>query len=257
MRARYVRLEGEVVRAGVYKVEEGEMLRDVLKRAGGVTPDAYIYGTQMTRESARVAQQESIDELARTLEVEARLSVVTAAARSTSEDAQALAARQASQEAVIAQLRTTRATGRVVLTLKPTANSIDAYPPIVMEDDDRVIIPHLPATISVVGMVYNPGSFIYNPRTKTGDYLKLAGKGKPNADMRHAFVLHADGTVVASSSVNGLFAGDKFEAMRLHPGDEIVVPTKIPTGAFVRGLRDWTQITSQLALTGAALAVIH
>ena len=38
MRARYVRLEGEVVRAGVYKAEEGELLRDVIKRAGGVTP---------------------------------------------------------------------------------------------------------------------------------------------------------------------------------------------------------------------------
>jgi protein involved in polysaccharide export with SLBB domain len=90
MRARYVRLEGEVVRAGVYKVEEGELLRDVIKRAGGVTPDAYIYGTQMTRESARLAQQESIDELARNLEVEAHLSVVSAAARGTSEDAQAI-----------------------------------------------------------------------------------------------------------------------------------------------------------------------
>jgi len=257
MRARYVRLEGEVVRAGVYKVEEGELLRDVIKRAGGVTPDAYIYGTQMTRESARLAQQESIDELARNLEVEAHLSVVSAAARGTSEDAQAITARQASQEAVIAQLKNARATGRVVLTLKPTASSIDAYPPIAMEDNDRVVIPHLPATVSVVGMVYNPGSFVFNPHTKTGDYLKLAGKGKPNADMRHAFVLRADGTVVASTSVNGMFSGDKFAGMRLHPGDEIVVPTKIPTGAFVRGLRDWSQITSQLALTGAALAVIH
>ncbi len=64
-RARYIRLEGEVVRAGVYKVEEGELLSDVIKRAGGVTPQAYIYGTELTRESARVQQQKSIDELGR------------------------------------------------------------------------------------------------------------------------------------------------------------------------------------------------
>jgi hypothetical protein len=43
----------------------------------------------------------------------------------------------------------------------------------------------------------------------------------------------------------------------VHPGDQIVVPSKIQTGSFIRGLRDWTQITSQLALTGAALAVIR
>jgi polysaccharide biosynthesis/export protein len=126
-----------------------------------------------------------------------------------------------------------------------------------VEDNDRIVIPHLPATVAVTGMVYNPGSFVFNSHNKVGDYLKLAGAGKPNSDMKHAFVLHADGTVVARLTVNGVFAGDRFAELHLHPGDQIVVPNKIETGNFVRGLRDWTQITSQLALTGAALAVIH
>jgi polysaccharide export outer membrane protein len=242
MRARYVRLEGEVVRAGVYKANEGELLRDVIKRAGGVTPNAYIYGTQMTRESARAEQQKSIDELTRTLEAAAL---------------QAEAAGGPSQTALIAQLRTTKASGRVVLTLKPNENSINAYPAIAVEDNDRIVIPHRPSTVSVVGMVYNSGSFVYDPRRRAGDYLRMAGKGKPNADMRHAFVLRADGTVLPSRSVNGLFAGNKFAALPLYPGDQIVVPNKIATGAFVRNLRDWSQISSQLAITGAELALIH
>jgi protein involved in polysaccharide export with SLBB domain len=257
MRTRYISLEGEVVRAGVYKIEEGELLRDVVKRAGGVTPQAYIYGTQLTRESARIEQQKSIDELRRSLEVEMRQAQVSAAARSNPDDAQTLVARQAAQEALIAQLRNITATGRVVLDLKPSANSIDDFPPIPVEDNDRIVVPHRTSTVSVTGMVYNPGSFVFNQRNRAGDYLKLAGTGKPNADMRHAFVLHADGTVVARKSVNGLMTGDKFDAMRMHPGDQIVVPSKIETGNVIRGLRDWTQITSQLALTGAALAVIH
>ena len=58
----------------------------------------------------------------------------------------------------------------------------------------------------------------------------------------------------AANNVNGSFSGDKFERIRLYPGDQIVVPYKLPTGAFIRGLRDWTQIGSQLALTAAALA---
>ena len=169
-----------------------------------------------------------------------------------------LAAQQASQQALIAQLRSTKATGRVVLDLPPDAKTLDTYPPITMEDNDRVVIPHLPATVSVVGMVYNPGSFVFSPRRKVGNYLKMAGNGKPSADMHHAFLLHADGTVVPSSAVNGLFSGDRFAELRMHPGDQIVVPNKIKiqTGSFVRGLRDWTQISSQLALTGAALAVV-
>jgi protein involved in polysaccharide export with SLBB domain len=241
-RARYIRLEGEVVRAGVYKVAEGELIRDVLRRAGGLTPAAYVYGTQMTRESARVEQQRSIDELTSALEAQI---------------VQAEAAGAPSQGALIAQLRARRANGRVVLALNPAATSIDAYPAITLEDNDRIVIPHRPSTVSVVGMVYNSGSFVFDAHRKVGSYLRMAGKGKPGADMHHAFVLRADGTVVPSKSVNGLFSGDKFLALRLYPGDQIVIPNKIATGAFLRGLRDWTQVSSQLAITGAELAIIQ
>ena len=256
-RARYIRLEGEVVRAGVYKAEEGELLRDVIIRAGGVTQAAYIYGTELTRESARVEQQKSIDELASTLEAEVYLASASAASGSSPGDAPLVAAQQKSQQDLVARMKNLKATGRVVMNLKPTSNSIDAYPMIAVEDNDRIVIPHVPSTVSVVGMVYNSGSFVYDSRRRVGEYLRMAGKGRPHADMHHAFVLRADGTVVPSKSVNGLFEGDKFSSLRLNPGDQIVVPTKIPTGNFVRGLRDWTQITSQLALTGAALAVIQ
>ncbi len=247
-----------MVRAGVYKTEKDELLSDVIKRAGGVTPDAYIYGTELTRESARVQQQQSIDELANQTDVEMRqASASLASSATTPEDAAMAAAQKQAGDAMVGRLRNLKATGRVVLNLKPTANSIDDYPKIAVEDNDRIVIPHVPSTVSVVGNVYNAGSFVYNPRLRVGDYLKMAGKDKPHADMRHAFVLRADGTVVSSQSVNGLLEGNKFASLRLYPGDQIVVPTKIPTGSIMRGLRDWSQISGQLAITGAALAVIH
>lgn len=258
-RARYIRLEGEVVRAGIYKAEEGELLRDVIERAGGVTPQAYIYGTELTRESARVQQQQSIDELTNSMqqEVHQAEAAATASSAGNPNDAADVATQQQAQEAMLARMRTMRATGRVVMNLKPTANSIDEYPKIAVEDNDRIVIPHLPSTVSVVGNVYNSGSFVYDPHLRVGDYLRMAGRGKPHADMHHAFVLRADGTVVPSKSVNGLFEGDKFSSLRLYPGDKVVVPTKIPTGNFIRGLRDWSQISSQLAITGAELAIVQ
>ncbi len=45
-RSVYVRLEGEVVNAGVYKTLPGETLRQVLTRVGGLTPNAYLYGAE-------------------------------------------------------------------------------------------------------------------------------------------------------------------------------------------------------------------
>jgi protein involved in polysaccharide export with SLBB domain len=253
-RSQYVIVEGEVMRPGVYKLETNETLRSVLLRAGGLTPDAYVYGSQLTRESARVDQQKSLDELARTMEVQIRQSAVAVAASAQPGD---LPQMLAAQQAIIDQLRNTRASGRVSLPVKPKDNQLTDFPDMVMEDSDRLAIPHTPSTVSVVGDVYNPGSFIFEARNTAGAYLEIAGKGKPQSDLHHAFVLRANGVVVAANNVNGLFVGTKFDRIRMYPGDQIVVPYKLPTGAFVRGLRDWTQISSQLALTAAALAILQ
>jgi protein involved in polysaccharide export with SLBB domain len=253
-RSQYVIVEGEVMRPGVYKLEVDETLHSVLQRAGGLTANAYVYGSQLTRESAREDQQKSLNELANMLEVQMRQSAVSIAASSQAGEApQMLAA----QEGIIAQLKNTKASGRVALPVEPRDKKLTDFPDMVLEDSDRLIIPHTPSTVSVVGDVYNPGSFIFQPHNSVEGYLDAAGKGKPQSDLRHAFVLRANGVVVAANNVNGLFVGPKFARLRLYPGDQIVVPYKLPTGAFVRGLRDWTQISSQLALTAAALAVVH
>ena len=252
-RSQYVIIEGEVKRPGVYKLENNETIHSILQRAGGLTPNAYIYGTQFTRESARVDQQKSLDELARSMEVQIRQSAVVLAASTSPGD---LPQMQAAQEAIIAQLRNTRASGRVALPVKPKDKNITDFPNMVMEDSDRLIIPNNPSTVSVVGNVYNPGSFIFEPHNTAGAYLDIAGKGKPQSDLHHAFVLRANGEVVAANNVNGPFTGSKFERIHLYPGDQIVVPYKLPTGAFVRGLRDWSQIASQLAITAASLFVV-
>jgi protein involved in polysaccharide export with SLBB domain len=252
-RSQYVIVEGEVMRPGVYKLETNEKLHSVLQRAGGLTPDAYVYGSQLTRESARIEEQKSLDELVRTMEVQIRQSAVSVAASTQSGG---LAQMLAAQEAIIGQLHNARASGRVALPVKPRDQSLNDFPNMSMEDNDRLTIPHTPSTIAVVGNVYNPGSFIFDSHNTAGAYLDMAGKGKPASDLHHAFVLRANGVVVAANNVNGLFAGTKFDRLRLYPGDQIVVPYKLPSGAFARGLRDWTQIASQLALTGAVLATV-
>jgi protein involved in polysaccharide export with SLBB domain len=256
-RSQYVIIEGEVMRPGVYKLETNEKLHSVLERAGGLTPNAYVYGSQFTRESARVDQQKSLDELARTMEAQVRQSALSVAASVGASDPQQLAQLQAAQEGIVTQLHNARASGRVALPVDPTDKDVSDFPDMEMEDGDRLMIPHTLSTVSVVGNVYSAGSFIFDSRNRAGTYLEMAGKGKPQSDLHHAFVLRANGVVVAANNVNGLFSGNKFDRLRLYAGDEIIVPFKIPTGALIRGLKDWTQIASQLALTGAALAVIH
>lgn len=252
-RSRYVVIEGEVRRSGVYKLEANETLHSILQRAGGLTPDAYIYGSQLYRESARIVEQKSLDELTRTMEVQVRQTTAAAAASSQAgEVPQMLAA----QESILSQLHNARATGRVSLPVRPQDRDISDFPDMIMEDNDRLTIPHTPSTVAVVGNVYNPGSFIYESRNTVESYLDMAGKGKPASDLHHAFILRANGVVVAANNVNGFFVGGRFDNLRLYPGDQVIVPYKLPTGAFVRGLRDWSQIISQLAVTGVVLSTV-
>jgi hypothetical protein len=43
----------------------------------------------------------------------------------------------------------------------------------------------------------------------------------------------------------------------MYPGDTLVVPSYINHTTFLRGLMDWTQIFSNLALGAAAINVLH
>ena len=58
--ATFVRVSGEINAPGVYRVEPGDTLRNVVERAGGLTPHSYLYAAQLTRESTRKAEEEQL-----------------------------------------------------------------------------------------------------------------------------------------------------------------------------------------------------
>lgn len=67
---RFVRLEGEFIAAGVYSVQPGETLRQLLKRSGGLTPEAYLYASEFTRQSTKRVEQQRLNEYADQLEAQ-------------------------------------------------------------------------------------------------------------------------------------------------------------------------------------------
>ena len=58
--ASFVRIAGEVNVPGVYRVGPAESLRSVVKRAGGLTPDSYLYASQLTRVATRQIEEEQL-----------------------------------------------------------------------------------------------------------------------------------------------------------------------------------------------------
>ena len=54
---KYVRLEGEFARPGVYSVAPDETMHSLIVRAGGLTDKAYLYGSDFTRKSTQTLEQ--------------------------------------------------------------------------------------------------------------------------------------------------------------------------------------------------------
>jgi protein involved in polysaccharide export with SLBB domain len=255
---KYVHLEGEFLHSGVYSVGPNETLRDLVVRAGGLTSDAYLYGSEFTRESTRKLQQLRIDEYVHNTEMEIQrgnLALIASATSSAQDIASVGAARQTEQD-MVGRLRQLRATGRIVLELKPRSSGVDAIPPITLEDGDRFTVPSTPATTNIVGSVYDQSSFLYHSGAYTFKYLELAGGMDRNADHKHIFVIRADGSVVSRTAHDHLW-NDSFNKLPLYPGDTLVVPEKTIRPTALRGLLDWTQIFSQLAIGAAAVNILR
>ncbi len=163
---------------------------------------------------------------------------------------------QANEQNLLANLRRIRATGRIVLSFVPTSSGVDALPDIAMEDGDHFTVPSVPATVNVVGSVYDQNSFLYATGRRVGDYLGLAGGPNRDADYKHSFLIRADGEVVSSDLGKGIWA-EKFKDLRVYPGDTIVVPEKTYKPGTLRTVLAYSQLFSQLALGAAAIAVIQ
>jgi polysaccharide export outer membrane protein len=252
--ATFVRVGGEVNAPGIYRVNPGETLRDVVKMAGGLTQHSYLYASIFTRVSTRVAQESALRQSTEQMQRE----LVSKFANATPQQGQTASDQQAQlamQQAALARLSAVQPTGRVVLSMSPVAQSISDIPDFPLEDGDAFYIPPRLSTVQVAGAVYNANAFRYETNSRLVSYLNAAGGATRQADTKRIFVIRADGSVLSRQSHSQHTHG-KYENLRLLPGDAIVVPEKLKVNSAMTEFLLWTQITSQLALTAAALNII-
>ena len=259
---RLVSVEGEVASPGVYQLQAGETLKSLLARAGGFTPQAYLYGLEFSREEARARQRESM--AVAIVRLEALSSVQAARDSANRRDdaagaATSAAVSNAATQAQLVRLSRMQPNGRIALELEPNTATLDALPDVPLENADRIIVPPRPGFVTVAGAVVNSNAFLWKPGRTAGDYLRLAGADEAS-DPSNMFILRADGTVShAGDQKGGFFSSrsSKLEAQPMQPGDALIVPNQLDFEtwgrAFVRNLKDFSQIFSQFGLGVAAI----
>lgn len=260
-RTRYVRVSGEVARPGVYEVALGDNLNTVLSKAGGLTPQAYPYGSVFTRESVRQQQQQNLEQTIRRLQSESASSAQTllqGRAGESIDRAALLESQRRSEAMMIERLQTLKASGRIALDLNPQK---PVLPALQLEDGDTLLVPQRPSFVSIFGAVLAESSFVHREGLTVGDLLQRAGLGR-DADLNHVLVIRADGSVEGSptgSMASLLRSG--VSGFTLFPGDTVFVPEKLdkrsPTDRFWQNAKDFTQLLYQLGLGAAAIKTLR
>ncbi len=238
-----VTLSGELQRPGVYAIDRGETLCQVLQRAGGLADDAYSFGAEFTRESVREMQQQTLDELHDQLD---DLMVELSLSHSfNNEEKSSLewAGKQDYMKA-IRQLERATATGRLVINMDK-AVKCSKRDKLVLENGDRLTVPRTPDFVQVAGQVYVPTSHLHSEDRSIADYVELSGGHTVLGRLKDAYVVQANGEVL---NYKGSRRSSRIARKKVMPGARIYVPIDVDRMNATEKAQTWVSSLVQSAI---------
>jgi protein involved in polysaccharide export with SLBB domain len=215
-----VSISGEIMYEGDYGItRKDEKISDVIRRAGGITPEAYISGASLRR---RIELSEA--------EYQAKLAIA----------AQDTTMNPGDVEKVQYQI--------VGIDLPKILNKPGCVEDLQVLGGDQLMIPSKLETVMVSGSVLNPVAHTFTRKMDAKDYIMRSGGFAQMAKKGKVYVLYANGT---TSATKGLF---KRRFPKVEPGCEIIVPEK-PEVDKAANASKWLAFTSTLASLITAIAV--
>lgn len=213
------------------------------------------------RKSVKEFQQENLGSIIKRLEHDfMRQSSREISSAVSTESMQAKRMEMEQQQTFIKSLREMKATGRMQIHLALPQQLKNTDFDIILEDGDYLFIPMRKDVVHVAGAVMTPGSYVFRHNKDVSGYLDIAGGLNQFADGKNIYIVKVDGSArrVDSSFFSGNFLSALWKSNAfgentrdLEPGDTIVVPEKFYEVAWLREIKDITQILMQIAVTTA------
>ena len=239
-----VLLTGEFLRPGLYTVRKGETLSQLIARAGGLSSEAYPYGTVFTRRSVKELQQEGLRRTGRELSN----SLLAVSARKEAQGDSLIAA-----QGLIAQLSSVEVPGRVVVEADPRVLQLRSDLDTVLESGDAIYVPKRPNFVLALGDVNNPGALQFVAGKSARDYIGESGGTQSSADRKRIFVVLPNGT---SQPLRGGRNTRGSDNQIVPPGSTIIVPKNIDPLYALDVARDITTIIGTLLTSVATLGIL-
>ena len=217
---RLVSIDGEVNFAGHFTLEKkNQRLSDLVRMAGGITPDAYVEGARLERR---------MDDTER-----ARLQMALHTARQS----------QSSKDSVSFEKLETGDVYTVGIHLEEALKHPGSVDDIVLREGDRLIVPEYEGTVKISGDVMYPNTVAFMGDKDYKWYVRQAGGFGERARKKKTYVVYPNGTM---AQVN--------HGAKITPGCEIIVPTK-PKKENITAAQ-WVSIGSGAASIATMIATI-
>lgn len=196
-----VSIDGEVVYPGLYTINsKREKISDLMKRAGGLRPEAYAEGAVLLRKTFVNASDSAL--------LDSKLQVFY---------------NKLSDSAAIRKMENaiTQKEQLLGINLQEIINRPGSKFDLFLEEGDIIKIPKKLQTVQLFGEIYFPKKVRFDKNIGFRDYIRGAGGFTNSALKRRSYIVYANGEVKSTSKV--LFF-NRYPKVR--PGSEIYVPAK-------------------------------
>lgn len=192
-RQQNVVVAGEVLFSGSYSLlKKNERLSDLVSKAGGVTPDAYVKGARLIR---KLSDEE----------------------RRRQNDAIRMAQNGEGKDSISIQKLNLSETYTVGIDLEKALANPKSDFDLVLREGDVLYIPEYVNTVKISGSVMYPNTVVYQKGKNLKFYINQAGGYGNMAKKKKVYVVYMNGTVSRLKARN---------ASAIEPGCEIIVPSK-------------------------------
>lgn len=216
---RTVHISGEVRYPGAYSIgSKNERISDLIKRAGGLTPEAFVKGARMKRANNNAA-----------LAIEA--------------------IRHNLADSLVPSVENQIKNDQLELRLESILNNPGTAFDYMLKEGDEIIIPEAAQEVRISGEVLNPIGMAYQQGKGLKYYIDHSGGFSDNAMKRKTYVINSDGT---SKVTHRLFVRIYPTPT---PGSQIVVPQK-PEKVKTDNTGKWLAIASTLSTLMVAIVSI-
>lgn len=218
-----VHVNGEVLYSGAYALtQKTERVSDLILKAGGVTPYAYIKGAKISR---RINTEER-----------KRMETVLDMARTT-----------AQKDSIDISKLELGDVYYVGLDLEAALNNPGSDADIVLREGDQLFIPEYNNTVRISGDVMYPNTVSYVKGKTLKYYIEQAGDYGQSAKKKSAYIVYMNGQVKKAK---------KYDHNLIQPGCEIIVPTKQESRFKLQNMLSIATTSASLATMIASIANI-